>query len=257
MILGQCTQGVKNKLEARQDWEELDTQHDPIRLLKTIKEITQDYQDSKYPIASIYTALVNALLIKQEEKESLTAYLKRFNIAKDVMEAQHGKLDLTHYVTQMEGYNEDQHDLFENRAYEELMAYTFIRGVDQKRSGGILKELSNDFALGADKYPKTIAAAASAITNYKPEKSNNPNPRNPRNNNNNNNNNTDAENQMGFAQKQAEWLKNIICYICKQKGHVAKNCPDNKQGASNAQTCQSVITMKMMKIMEIPTTLMM
>ena len=30
LILGQCTQGVKNKLEARQDWETMEQEHNPI-----------------------------------------------------------------------------------------------------------------------------------------------------------------------------------------------------------------------------------
>ena len=32
LILGQCTQGVKNKLEARQNWRELEEEHNPINL---------------------------------------------------------------------------------------------------------------------------------------------------------------------------------------------------------------------------------
>ena len=39
LILGQCTQGVKNKLEARQNWEELEEEHNPINLLKAINYI--------------------------------------------------------------------------------------------------------------------------------------------------------------------------------------------------------------------------
>ncbi len=240
LILGQCTQGVKNKLEARRDWQTLEEEHSPIDLLKAIKEITQDYQDSRYPIASIYKSLSTLFNIKQDEKESLSAYIKRFKNAQDIMETQHGKLELLSYITKLDEYNENRHDELADTAYNKLMAYIFIAGTDPKKSGNLLKELSNDFALGSDKYPKTVATAASAVANYRPEKNNNMNTRNrnPRNNNNNNNtNNTDAENQMGFAQKHAEWLKNVTCYVCKEKGHIAKNCP-NQQGASNAQTCQ-------------------
>ena len=140
LILGQCTQGVKNKLEARRDWEELESEHDPIQLLQAIKAITQDYQDSKYPIASIYKALTTLFNIRQEEKEGLSAYIKRFKNAQDIMEAQHGKLDLMQYVTKMDDYEEDQHDEFEAQAYNQLLAYIFVQGADPKRSGDLLKE---------------------------------------------------------------------------------------------------------------------
>ena len=77
LILGQCTQGVKNKLEAQEDWAEtIEKEHNPIKLLKAIKEITQDYQDSRYPIAPGHRSLITLLNIKQEEKEGLSAYMK-------------------------------------------------------------------------------------------------------------------------------------------------------------------------------------
>ena len=38
LIYGQCTQGVKNQLQARQDWKLI--QYDPIELLKALQEIT-------------------------------------------------------------------------------------------------------------------------------------------------------------------------------------------------------------------------
>ncbi len=63
LIMGQCTQGVKNKLESRDDWEELQAEHNPIDLLKAIKEITHSHQDSKCPIALIHKSLVSLLTI--------------------------------------------------------------------------------------------------------------------------------------------------------------------------------------------------
>ena len=47
LILGQCTQGVKNKLETEQVWDAIHASHDPIELLKLIKQVTLNYQDSK------------------------------------------------------------------------------------------------------------------------------------------------------------------------------------------------------------------
>ena len=52
IILGQCTKGVKAKLEARKDWNTGSNRirFNAINLLKAIKEITHNFQDNKYPI---------------------------------------------------------------------------------------------------------------------------------------------------------------------------------------------------------------
>ena len=63
-------------------------------ILKAMKEITQNYQDSRYPIESIFKAIKNAVNIKQDKKELLAVFTKRFKNAKDIMETQHGKLTL-------------------------------------------------------------------------------------------------------------------------------------------------------------------
>ena len=49
LILGQCTEGLKNKLQSRKDWDNI--KNKPIETLNAIKQITHNYQDSRYPIA--------------------------------------------------------------------------------------------------------------------------------------------------------------------------------------------------------------
>ena len=242
LILGQCTQGLKNKLETSQKWEAIKKEHNPIWLLKAIKEITQDYQDSKYPIASICRSLETVFTIKQDEREGLAAYIKRFKIAQDIMEIQHGTLDMSVYVSRMPEYNEDSHEELTKEAYNKLMAYLLIKGADPKRSGDMLINLANDFALGANLYPENLEAASSALANYQSQNKgrNNNNSQNNNNNNrnanNNNRNNEQQENKMGFAQKGTKWIDNITCYNCQGKGHFAKDCPKKQQATSNAQT---------------------
>ena len=75
LILGQCTLGLKGKLEGRTDWALVKS---PIKLLQAIKETTHNYQDSRYPIASIFRSLKTFVNIKQEEKEPAADFVKRF-----------------------------------------------------------------------------------------------------------------------------------------------------------------------------------
>jgi hypothetical protein len=90
VLWGQCTLAVKNKIESRKDWLTIKASSKAIDLLKAIKEITQDYQDNKYPLVSIKKAIQAVLTIKQDEREGLVTYTKRFRNAVDHMEALQG-----------------------------------------------------------------------------------------------------------------------------------------------------------------------
>jgi hypothetical protein len=75
IILGQCTPGMMAKLEQRNDWEEVRDSHDPIELLKSIKEISHNTQDHEYKIKSIVQAFRNLLECKQADNEGLNSYV--------------------------------------------------------------------------------------------------------------------------------------------------------------------------------------
>ena len=106
IILGQCTKGLKAKLEARKDWNTGSSRirFNAINLLKAIKEITHNSQDNKYPIESIYFSIRNVFTMKQEDNESLTEFTKRFNNAMDIMETQHRPFAMNAYLRTQEKY---------------------------------------------------------------------------------------------------------------------------------------------------------
>ena len=259
LILGQCTLSVKNKLETRQDWEAIKGVHDPIRLLTAIKEMTHNYQDSKYPIATIYDSLVTLFTMKQQEKEGLSANTKRFKNAKDVLESQAGIMNLDKYVQGMETYNDqmtdEEKEKCRKQASEHLSSYAYMQGADPKRSGKLTEDLANSFALGEDRYPKDMGAAAAAIINYQNKVNircdTNTNRQNQNGRFNTNTNNTNNEQHTGFAQRGGRDISNVRCYACGELGHYANACPNRtgttntndgtvnaNTGATNAQTQQ-------------------
>jgi len=81
LILGQCTTRLVNTLQNKKDWKTFEVKGDPIELLCAIKEITQNFQDSKCLIATAHEAITDFFLIKQGEKEGLAAQAKRFECA--------------------------------------------------------------------------------------------------------------------------------------------------------------------------------
>ncbi len=169
LILGQCTKAIKNKLEARKDWE-TGIRNNAINLLKALKEITHNYQDNRYPIESIYHTLKAVFTIKQKEDESLAEFTKRFNNVKDVMETKHGQLWMQAYLSSIPGFNglDDAGKHVEAKEeYDKLMALSYLKALDAKKCGKLLEDLNSMYALDINKFPKDIADATNTVINYK------------------------------------------------------------------------------------------
>ena len=66
-IIRQCTQAMKNELEAREDWTII--KDNMIGTLKAIKEITHNYQTSKYYIGTVSKVIKDFFTVKQEDNK--------------------------------------------------------------------------------------------------------------------------------------------------------------------------------------------
>ena len=102
--------------------------------MEAIREVTHNYQDSKYPIALIFRSMKIFINIKQEEKESLADFTKRFRNSKDIMEAQAGKMYLLKYIKTLDKYDESDTNKCSKQldeAYNRFVAYTYIQAVNQ------------------------------------------------------------------------------------------------------------------------------
>ena len=77
------------KIMARKDFEGK-LKRDPIELLKAIKEHSVSYQETKYPLSSVYDAMRNLVNICQKDDELLIDYSQRFKTASDILKSQLG-----------------------------------------------------------------------------------------------------------------------------------------------------------------------
>ena len=114
---------MQAKLKAQQDWHKIDQDSDPILLLKAIKEITQNYQDDQYPIATVHKAIFDLVTIKQREDESLYEYGEHVKNKAELVEAHNGGLVLKKYVQMMSCYTAKKADEFKEKAFQQFVAY--------------------------------------------------------------------------------------------------------------------------------------
>ena len=88
LIWDKCARAMKNKIEARSDYDAME--NDPIALLQAIKENSLNYQENNYAISIIYEAYNNLFTTKQTDNESLQDYTRRFKAATEVLEPHTG-----------------------------------------------------------------------------------------------------------------------------------------------------------------------
>ena len=226
VILGQCSQQVKSRLDADPDFMELEASDDVIGLLKKIKAIAMVTDDVQHPMWTAVNQVGKLAAINQGPAESLTSYYRRFGILQEVVEL--GAWGENMYyppkflkTIEVEERDEDGNvtgTREENNAKEiraQYQAMNFLKGLDRKRYGKLLQDLRNSYISGKNNYPATLEAALNFVSNYQyhagvPQAVDN-----------------DYAPQMAsFTQTQ---MSRVKCFACGEKGHISKECPKNKR----------------------------
>lgn len=63
---GQCSDDMKCKLEGQDDWEDIDDEHNLVKLLKSIKAWILNQQESKIPIVGAVSSIASVFKIRQK-----------------------------------------------------------------------------------------------------------------------------------------------------------------------------------------------
>ena len=106
LLWERCAKAMQNRILSRTDYE-TKIYNDPIELLKSIKEHSLDYQETRYEMSIISDAFRAVFSTKQKDDENLQDYTRRFKTARDILISHiGGPLVINKFVKTMEGYNE-------------------------------------------------------------------------------------------------------------------------------------------------------
>jgi hypothetical protein len=180
LIWGQCTEHMKDKLEAMPNFEKMDVDQDSVALLKAIKGMTYKFADQKYLPFALADAVVRLDRMFQSKDMTDSEYLEKFKSMVAVIEHYGGTVGVHPKMVQNELATITGSPYSDNTTYspaqiaeakldgkERYLACLFLMGSDKTRYGDMFTELHNDHAKGiVDAYPKTVANAYSLMDTW-------------------------------------------------------------------------------------------
>jgi len=210
VIMGQCTTAMKNKVESTAGYDELEKNDDVIGLLKVLKSHAYTTDNVQYEYWIMQASMRKLIEMKQEPRESLSAFAKRFLAQLEVTEDVWGML-IPH---KMKGKPTADQEAARNK----YLACVFLAGVDKSKYGNAVDDLNNDFLLGAISYPEDVPSMMTLLSNRRGDHGGNKYVDALKDG--------DDDSSIGslasFLQREK---KDKVCYCCGERGHTSPNCP--------------------------------
>ena len=178
IIYGQCTRAMKAKIEEDSKWATIDSDCDPIELLKIIKAIAHNNESQKDSTLSLIQAEKRLMNLVQGDGQSNDSYRIKFENQANVIRNMGGQLyrTATLNIAANELYKKDYNkitDIYEQVAVEEAAsevwkARLFIINSNPGRFDQLKKEMHNNCIKGdKNSYPNTFNGAYNLLSQHK------------------------------------------------------------------------------------------
>jgi hypothetical protein len=184
-IYNQCSQEVKDKLEATNDWEMTQSGQSLHELISKIDLICMGFDNHKQEVFNLVQALKTLFLYSQSNKETVKEYGCNFSSLWDTMEAFRG-LSGTHMgitdgmfkdpncVVDVNRPTDEERRKAEEDGSKAVKAALLISGANKQRYRQLKNELANNCLLGTDQYSTNFDKALCILGNYQVSMSNRP-----------------------------------------------------------------------------------
>ena len=229
LVWGQCTDIMRQKVEANNSFETISKTGDGLGLLTTLKGVAYQFQGQKYISHALHESMKRYYNCSQGKLATTQAYLENFQNVIDVVVHSGGKISghpgvgnsiIAERGLMRDNMTEAQIEEVRTEISARSTAMAFLLGSDRARYGRLIEDLENDYLQGRNNYPTTIAAAYNLLTKWK------------------------QENRYGWRPPSADGVSfttadgepgkkpprtgksHITCHRCTKKGHYASECPD-------------------------------
>lgn len=157
LILGQCSNNVKSKLEALAAWEKISEKKDVLALLAAIEALMFTFESGQDPVCALIEAQKRLLTMRQVQAWS--DHLERYKALVGVVEHLQGHLGYSELEVEQRVKAGLSKDDARTAVKQEYLGKLFLLNSDRQRFGKLITELANARHQGNDNYPTTLVAA--------------------------------------------------------------------------------------------------
>ncbi len=180
-VYDQCSQEVKDKLEATYNWERIQQNQSLHKLIQKVEQICVGFDDHKQEVFNLVQALKPLFLYTQGEKDGVDQYGCNFRSLWGMVEVFRGlpgvHKGLVNVLLKDPSWVNDVHNVTpkeraetKETACKAVKAAMLISSAD-KRQYGKLRDNANNYLLGTNQYPDTFDKALRILGNYQTSKS--------------------------------------------------------------------------------------
>jgi hypothetical protein len=239
LVLSHCHPLLEEKLEACNDWDQINVDQDLIQLLKLIRAVVHKHDDQEHSTMALVEHDMKMYMSFQKDNESDSDFYKAFNMRCDVVDTfggqsgyhravymAHCKKRAEELKVTMTSLSDDEKLKCRNAACDEYKACLFIKTANGKRYNGLKVKLQNLNLFNHGAYPKTVEEAYQMLPKYKPEVGATQNRTRQQ----------EYEDSLAFGQVAREpkdWSQ-VLCHGCGEKGHGVRRCPKLKEEEKKA-----------------------
>jgi Zinc knuckle len=233
-IIAICSESLQGTLENTARFAQLRPASNSLGLLEMIKRVMFTQKEKKHP-ALARTEARSSFIGLQQGEMPVQKYYDTFVQSMEVMRLCGGNLGITDDAARARlvvenNTNPSGDEILEmmNTMEQEDYASMLLYCADNHRFALLKEELSNNFAMGMDSYPATLAAARTMLANRSDKAVHDMRRRSDR----------PGESEVMLATdgeeggRRRRGLENVTCYQCGERGHIATNCPQ-RQGTTN------------------------
>jgi Reverse transcriptase (RNA-dependent DNA polymerase)/Zinc knuckle len=242
LVLGQCSEALREKLRAMAEWEALSATQDGLALMRMVRTVAFNHESTKFVVHSIAENMGKVWRCIQESHETNQAYLDRFTNVVAVVEQTGGELGhnpgVERFLANERGLDYDVMDADDaaavrDDAKELFLATIFLLNADRRRYKELQLVTQNDYTRGTNKYPRTMVGAYELLNGYT---SMYRGPNLPRGNDGVSfNQNGDSADGTANVNAGGGGKANVKCHNCKKLGHYERECPTKDGGVVDAE----------------------